>query len=101
MFEAVLLPATVTSGEALRPLDWGELAARFSAARDLRALVVRPSGAGSSFGARAGAGLPHDALRGGQDEPTVNLEGLEGMKPLGAITAATMQNVAEGDQGTQ
>lgn len=101
MFEAAIMPATAESGAVLRPLDWGELAARFSAVRDLRAIDFRPTLSGSSFGARATTGLPHDLSRVAEGERPVNLEGLEGMKPLGAITAATMQDVAEGDQGTQ
>ncbi len=96
MFEAAILPATVDSGAVLRPLDWGELVARFAAARDLRALVARPRGTGNSFAARAMAGLPHE-----HGKPTVNLDALGRMKPLETINAATRQNVAKGDQGTQ
>ncbi|MGN3974557.1 hypothetical protein [Tsuneonella sp. SYSU-LHT278] len=101
MFEAAILPAAAESGTGLRPLEWGELAARFSAARDVRAHLCRPMIAGSSFGARAATGLPHDSSREEYGERPVNLVGLEAMKPLATITAATTHNVAEGDQGTQ
>ena len=96
MFEGAILPAHVQSGTVLRPLNWGELVARFSAARDLRELVSRPLEGGSSFAARAAKGLPHDP-----GEPPVNLGALEPMKPLATIDAGTMQNGAEGDQGRQ
>ncbi len=101
MFEAAIQPATLDSGAILRPLDWGELVARLSAARDMRALLTRPTSDASSFGARALAGLPHDSLGGDQGEPGVNLDALGPMKPLATIQATTVHNVADGDQGTQ
>ena len=101
MFEAAILPAIVESGATLRPLDWGELAARFSAVRDMRALVSRPCGPGSSFGAHAATGLPYADRPNGYGERPVNHPALGPMKPLETITSATTTNVGEGDQGTQ
>lgn len=97
MFEAAIMPAV--AGEAVqdRPLDWNELVARFAAARDLRALVIRPGAAGGSFTGRADAVLN----AGEYGEPPVNLGALEGVKALAAITAATVGDMAKGAQGTQ
>ena len=97
MFESLILPASAPTGGALRPLEWSELVARFSAGRDLRALVSRPGDSGASFAGRAKVGLHHDQI----GERPVNLDALGGVKPLAAISAATVANVAGGDQGTQ
>ena len=97
MFVAAITPAVADQEQILRPLDWAELSARFAAARDLRALVNRPVHPGASFAGRADAGLS----RGERDEPHVNFAALGGVKPLAAITAATMEEAAEVDQGTR
>jgi hypothetical protein len=102
MFEAAIKPAVAEAGEVLRPLDWGELVARLGAARDVRALVCRPVAGGNSFAARASSGLPHNhgaISTGGQ--PTINLDGLEGMKPPEAKCLVTADKVAMSDQGTR
>jgi hypothetical protein len=102
MFEAAIKPAVAEAGEFLRPLDWGELVARFGATRDMRALVGRAAAGGNSFAARASSGLPHDydaICR--DDQPTINLEGLEGMKPPEAKCLVTADKVAMSDQGTR
>ena len=97
MFEASIMPAVANEGGVLRPLDWGELSARFAAARDLRALVTLRSPSGGSFAERVDS-VFHCASEG---EPRINFPALEGVKPLAAINPATVNDVAEGDQGTQ
>ncbi len=97
MFEATITPAVVGHGHATRPIDWCELVARFAAARDLRALDLRPVRTGGSFAGRAEAGL----RRIERSEPRVNLAALGGVKAPAAISAANMNNMAESDQGTQ
>lgn len=97
MFETIVKPASAPSGGALRPLDWGELVARFSAQRDMRAALARPCDSDASFAGRAKVGL----LTNQHGERAVNLDALGGVKSLAAITAATEVTVANGDQGTQ
>jgi hypothetical protein len=97
MFVSAITPAVAGQDPILRPLDWAELTARFAAVRDLRALVGRPAHAMASFAGRAGTGLSRDRA----DEPHVNLAALGGVKTLAAITAATVEEVAESDQGTR
>jgi len=99
MFEAAISPAIAATGapEALRPLEWSELVARFTAARDLRAVLVRAGACAASFAARAEAGLQRfDA-----GQPDINLGALGGFKTPEAITVATVEEAAKGDQGTQ
>ena len=102
MFEAAIRPASAASGDELRPIDWRELVARFAAARDLRVLVMRPAGHGGSFAAQAESGLFVDREENfGTGQPAINLAALGAVKPLEAITAATTDVMAEGDQGTR
>jgi hypothetical protein len=91
MFEAAIMPAVVSSGDALRPLDWGELVGRFAAARDLRSLMARPAGTAGSFVSGAAR------LR----EPTVNLDALGRSKAPAAIFVAAAEQADVGDQGTR
>lgn len=95
MFEAAILPVAATSQVALRPLDWGELAARLAAARDLRSLLSRSAGHHGSFAAGAAT------LRAGGGEPGVNLDGLGRGKAAEAIDAFTAGEAVMGDQGTR
>lgn len=102
MYAAAIMPALAETGESLRPLDWGELSARFGAVRDLRALIARPQGGGSSFGARAYAGLPHEyETTRGLGEPPVNLDAIGNVNRYVTISAATGNDVAKCDQGTR
>jgi hypothetical protein len=102
MFTAAILPAVAESGEMLRPLEWGELSARFDAVRDVRGLMARPQGGGSSFGAHALAGLPHEFQEArGLGEPCVNLDGIGTVNRYETIDVATSHDVATGDQGTR
>ena len=72
-------------------------AARFAAARDLRALVSRPLAAGGSFKGQADFVLHAEEF----GELPVNLGALGGVKALAAITSATVDDRAKGAQGTQ
>ncbi|ANY18916.1 hypothetical protein A6F68_00381 [Tsuneonella dongtanensis] len=102
MFEAAIHSSVPVNGAILRPLEWGELVARFGAARDLRALTARAPGNGGSFIIHAADGLGYDTDHcAGQDQPGVNLAALGGVKPLEAITAGTTNAMAESDQGTR
>ena len=95
MFEAAIMPAVVSAGDALRPLDWGELVARFAAARDLRSLVARSAGNAGSF--VSGAAM----LRVSQGERPINLDALGRGKAPAAIFAAAAGQADVGDQGTR
>lgn len=59
MFEAAISPCVADAGSpgALRTLDWGELVARLSAARDLRAIFARAAAAPASFAPLAASEL--------------------------------------------
>ena len=95
MFEAAIMPAVVANGDALRPLDWGELVARFAAARDLRDLASRSgNGMGSFF-----SGAAH--LREGVGQRPVNHDALGRGKSPVAITVAAAGEADVGDQGTR
>ncbi|MGX7951293.1 hypothetical protein ACWPM1_01895 [Tsuneonella sp. HG249] len=95
MFEAAIMPAVAPTGHELRPLDWGELVARFAAARDLRDLVARPAGEAGSFVSGAAA------IRNWDGERPVNLDALGRGKALAAINAGTAGEADVGDQGTR
>jgi len=95
MFEAAILPAVVPTGDALRPLDWGELVARFAAARDVRGMLARSAqGAGSFASGAADLGW-------GREERPVNLDALGRGKSPAAIFVATAEEADVGDQGTR
>lgn len=95
MFEAAIMPAVARQGDALRPLDWGELVARFAAARDLRSLVARSAGNAGSF--VAGAGM----LRAADGQRPVNHNALGRGKAPTAISVAAAGEADVGDQGTR
>lgn len=97
MFETLIVPASAPSEGSLRPLDWNELVARFSAVHEMRALSGRTGGSGGSFADRAAACL-HSHHNG---ERPVNLDALGSVKPLTAIPAGTVADGTGGDQGTQ
>ena len=95
MFEAAIKPAVVSTGEVLRSLDWGELVARFAAARDLRGLLWRPAeGAGSFISAAA-------SMQFTDGERAVNLDALGRGKTTTTIFDAAAGEADVGDQGTR
>lgn len=76
-------PGAGEEPESLRPLVWGELVARFAAARDLRhAVAATRDGAQCSFDRSAARHL-HDL---GQGKPAVNPDGLGICKSPARIT---------------
>jgi hypothetical protein len=95
MFEAAIMPAVVGKRDALRPLDWGELVARFAAARDLRSLLARPSAFPGSFASGAGS------LRASQGERPINFDALGRGKVAAARSVAAAGEAAVRDQGTR
>jgi hypothetical protein len=95
MFEAAIMPAVVSTGAVLRPLDWGELVARFAAARDVRALLSRPAGGAGSFTSAAAS------MHAPGGERPVNLDALGRGKALEAIFVAAAEEADVGDQGTR
>ena len=95
MFEAAIMPAVAPTGPELRQLDWGELVARFAAARDLRGLAARPAGEPGSFVSGAGA------IRKSDGKGPVNLDALGRGKALAAINAGAAGEADMGDQGTR
>ena len=95
MFEAAIMPAVVADGDALRSLDWGELVARFAAARDLRDLVARPANGAGSFVSGA------FYLRESEGKRPINHDALGRGKAAAAIDVAAAGEAAVGDQGMQ
>jgi hypothetical protein len=95
MFEAAYLSeATAAPAGALRSLDWGELVARLSASRDLRAVFAPPTVCGGGFVPQTAAGIASEAAR----EPGVNLGALATGKCADHTIAAAVRTMGRGDR---
>lgn len=95
MFEASLIAAqpAIDSSGGLRPLAWGELVARLTAAHDVRALLARPNRMGGSFAPLVATGLVR-----GRGERGVNLEALASGKSPAGNCAAAVHTAAIGER---
>ena len=76
----------------LRALDWSEIVARFTATRDLRAVLARPAVRGGGFVPQAAAGIA------GEGERSVNLAALATGKCADSTTAAAVPSTGRGDR---
>lgn len=95
MFEGAFTspPAGSDAAAGLRRIDWHELVARFSAARELRAALARPVG-GASFAPLSEAGLSKSP----DEERGINREALASGKRRDAISAGGAAQAAIGDR---
>lgn len=98
MFEGAITPPLAGNEGAagLRRVDWHELVARLSAARDLRSALARPVGR-ASFAPDSAAGL----TRGVDGERGVNRDALACSKRHHAIRAGGAAEAAAGDRELQ
>jgi hypothetical protein len=98
MFEGAITRPLAGSEDAaaLRPIDWHELVARLSAARELRAALVRPVGR-ASFAPDSAAGLTAWVVA----ERGVNRDALACGKRHEAIRAGGAAEAAIGDRELQ